>query len=175
MKFLQKKWPFWVNGLLLMFMVLLGLYLFNDILGFSNVFQALFGYAESALKQGGMPEIEWSWQIGMLAGVLLGASGGSMIHGSWKLCGALEGAKNFAGKTVKTAFTGIFSGFLVMLGSIAAGEAFYGQFAAALELSGGAWFFLVAALTSGGITALFIERSSNTAAGSKNEKKETAK
>jgi len=89
MKFLQKKWPFWVNAMLLMFMVLLGLYLFNDTLGISKVFQALFGYAETAVRQQEVPEIEWSWQIGLLAGVLLGAAGGALIHGSWKFAGAL--------------------------------------------------------------------------------------
>ena len=42
MNCLRKKWPFAVNGLLLSFMVLLGLYLFNDVLGFSAVFCAVF-------------------------------------------------------------------------------------------------------------------------------------
>ena len=42
MKFLKQKWPFWVNSLLLIFMVMLGLYLFDDVIGFTGVFQALF-------------------------------------------------------------------------------------------------------------------------------------
>ena len=37
MKFLLAKWPFWVNALALIFMVMLGGYLFNDVIGFSGV------------------------------------------------------------------------------------------------------------------------------------------
>ena len=159
MKFLKKKWPFWLNSLLLVFMVMLGLYLFDDVIGFTGVFQAVFGMAEEAVREQDIPSVEWGWQICMLGGVFVGALGGSLIHGSWKVVWALEGTKNFSGKTLGTAGLGLLSGFLVMLGAILSGEVFYGQFAAAMELSAGAWFFLIVALVSGGITALFIERS----------------
>ena len=160
MNFLKKKWPFWVNALLLIFMIMLGLYLFNDTLGFSGVLKVLFGYANTAIREGGVPQVEWTWQIGVFGGVFVGALGGSLIHGSWKLAGAWEECGKFGEKVFKTAVLGILSGFLVMLGAILGGEAFYGQISAATELSAGAWFFLVIALAVGGITALFIERSS---------------
>ena len=102
MNFLRKKWPCAVNGLLLSFMVLLGLYLFNDVLGFSAVFSAVFGYAGEAIRDGEIPSVEWSWQIGMLCGIFVGALGGSLIHGSWKFAGALEGSSGMFQKVIKS-------------------------------------------------------------------------
>lgn len=162
MKFLQKKWPFAVNALLLVLMVILGLYLFNDVLGFTGVFQACFGYAEEAWQGREIPQVDWDWQIGMLGGVFIGGLCGALIHGSWKLVWGFEESKKIAGKSLGTALSGMASGFLVMLGAIMSGEAFYGQIAAAMEISAGAWLFLVTALTSGGITALFLERREKT-------------
>ena len=169
MNFLKKNWPFWVNGMLLVFMIMLGLYLFNDTLGFSGVLKVLFGYADTAIRQREVPQVEWAWQLGVLGGDFIGALGGSLIHGSWKLLGAWEECKSFGEKTVKTAGLGLLSGFLVMLGAILGCEAFYGQISAAVELSAGAWFFLVVALTSGGITALFIERSQEKSSGGRKD------
>ncbi len=166
MIFLQKKWPFAVNALLLSLMVLLGLYIFNDTLGFSGVFMAASGYAEEAVNSQDFPQLQWDWQLGMLLGIFVGGVCGSLIHRSWKIVFAWEECKGFSGTVFKTPLMGLLSGFLVMFGSIISGEAFYGQFAAAMELSAGAWFFLVAALTSGGITALFIERSREKHSGS---------
>ena len=171
MNFLKKKWPFAVNGLLLSFMVLLGLYLFNDVLGFSAVFSAVFGYAGDAIRDGGMPEVEWSWQIGMLGGIFVGALGGSLIHGSWKFAGALEGSSGTFQKIVKTPLVCFITGFLVMFGAVLSGEVFFGQLAAAMELSVGAWFFLVTSLLCAGVVALFIERQRGKGDGGKGGKK----
>lgn len=171
MKFLKKKWPFPVNALLLCVLILLGLYLFNDVLGFSGVFKAFFGYANDAIRSREVPEVEWSWQVGIFCGVFIGAVGGSLIHGAWKFAGALEGCQSAAQKIFKSPFICMVSGFLVMLGAILAGEVFSGQFAAAMQLSAGAWFFLVTALLSGGVTALFVERQRGKSAGSKENKK----
>ena len=70
MNFLKKKWPFWVNSLMVVFMVLLGLYLFNDTLGSAQVFKAFSGYASDALQNKEMPKIDWTWQIALMCGVL---------------------------------------------------------------------------------------------------------
>ena len=175
MNFLKKKWPFAVNALLLSFMVLLGLYLFNDVLGFSAVFSAVFGYAGDAIRDGGMPDVEWSWQIGILCGVFIGALGGSLVHGSWKFAGALEGSKGAFQKAVKSPFICFATGFLVMFGAILGGEVFFGQLAAAMELSVGAWFFLVTALLSAGVVALFIERQRGKADSSKTDSAKAGK
>ena len=71
---------------------------------------------------------------------------------------SFEEDKGFSGKVLHTPFWGVVSGFLVMLGAIFGGEVFYGHFASAMELATGSWFFIVLALISGGVTALFIER-----------------
>ena len=171
MNFLLSKWPWWVDSLVLIVMIMLGLYIFNDAPGFSGVFQAAFGYAKEAVSDGELPAVEWDWQLGMIVGVFVGALGGALINKSWKITLGFEEAKGLAGKSIVTVVRGFLSGFLVMLGAVLSGEAFYGQVTAAVELSAGAWFFLTASLISGGITALFMERKSGGAAsGSKEEK-----
>lgn len=158
MKFLQVKWPFWVNALLLIFMVILGTYLFNDVIGFSGVFHESAIYTTEMLSKQDVPPVYCDWQLGMLGGVFIGGLCGSLINRSWKLVLAFEDAKGMSGKSLGTAFWGILSGFLVMLGAILGGETFYGQVAAAMEMSAGAWCFLLTTLITAGILALFIER-----------------
>lgn len=167
MNFLLSKWPWWVDSLVLIILIMLGLYIFNDAPGFSGVFQAAFGYAQEAVDDGSLPQVEWDWHLGMAAGVFVGALGGALINKSWKFTLGFEEAQGLAGKSVLTILRGMAAGFLVMLGAILSGEAFYGQVAAAVELSAGAWFFLTVSLISGGITALFIERKSASGAGGK--------
>ena len=158
MKFLLAKWPFWVNALALIFMVMLGGYLFNDVIGFSGVFQAFSVYSGDVLYKQDIPLVEWDWQVGMLAGVFIGSVCGALLNKSWKVVPAFEEAGSLASKTFGTPVFGMIAGFLVMFGSIMAGETFYGQVVAAMELSAGAWAFLIVALITAGITALFIER-----------------
>ncbi len=169
MNLLTGKWPFVVNALMLVLLVLLGLYLFDDTLGFAGAFGELSVYAGSAVEKGGVPDSPppLDWVIGMLGGVFLGGVSGALLNGSWKVALAFEEEKTFGWKLLKTIVFGILSGFLVMLGSLLAGEAFFGQFAAAMELSAGAWLFLIAALASGGVTALFLERRGSGGAGGK--------
>ena len=158
MLFLKKKWHSSVNALLLVFMIMLGLYLFDDNIGLFSTLSAMFGSAEAAVRNVEAPGIEWSWQLGLLGGVFFGSFCGALINGSFKLVFALEDAVGFSGKVFKTVFYSLISGFLVMLGAIMAGDILLGQVAAAMEISAAAWFFLTFALITGGITALFIER-----------------
>ena len=93
MKFLLAKWPFWVNALALIFMVMLGGYLFNDVIGFSGVFQAFSVYSGDVLYKQDIPLVEWDWQVGMLAGVFIGSVCGALINKSWKVVPAFEEAE----------------------------------------------------------------------------------
>lgn len=158
MLFLKKKWPAPVNALLIIFMVMLGLYLFDDNIGLFSTLSAVFGSAENAVRNSDMPQMEWSWQLGLLGGVFFGSFCGALINGSFRIIFALEGSSGFSGKVLKSIFYSLLSGFLVMLGAIIAGDVLLGQIAAAMEISSAAWFFLVFALITAGITALFIER-----------------
>ena len=170
MLFLKKKWHSSVNALLLVFMVMLGLYLFDDNIGLFSTLSAMFGSAEAAVRNAESPGIEWSWQLGLLGGVFFGSFCGALINGSFKLVLALEDAGSFSGKVFKTVFYSLFSGFMVMLGAIMAGDILLGQVAAAMEISAAAWFFLTFALITAGITALFIERRQSGNAESKKDK-----
>lgn len=158
MLFLKKKWHSSVNALLLVFMIMLGLYLFDDNIGLFSTLTALFGSAENAIRSADMPLVEWTWQLGLLGGVFFGGFCGSLINGSFKIVWALEDASELMDKVVKSVFSSMISGFLVMLGAIMAGDVLLGQVSAAMEQSAAAWFFLVFALITAGITALFIER-----------------
>ena len=91
MLFLKKKWHSSVNALLLIFMVMLGLYLFDDNIGLFSTLSAMFGSAETAVRNSDMPQLEWSWQLGLLGGVFFGSFCGALINGSFKLVLALEG------------------------------------------------------------------------------------
>ena len=158
MLFLKKKWNSAVNALLLIFMIMLGLYLFDDNIGLFSTLSAVFGSAENAVRNSDMPQVEWSWQLGLLGGVFFGSFCGALINGSFKIVLAVEDTSSFSGKVFKSSLGSLISGFLVMLGAIMAGDVLFGQVAAAMEISSGAWFFLVFALITAGITALFIER-----------------
>ena len=171
MLFLKKKWHSSVNALLLIFMVMLGLYLFDDNIGLFSTLSAVFGSAENAVRNSDMPQIDWTWQLGLLGGVFFGGFCGALITGSFKIVWGLEDAHGFSGKVFKSIFYSLLSGFLVMLGAIMAGDILFGQLAAAMEISAGAWFFLVFALITAGITALFIERrTQNSGTGAKTGK-----
>lgn len=158
MLFLKKKWHSSVNAVLLVFMIMLGLYLFDDNIGLFTTLTALFDSAENAVRSSDMPQVEWTWQLGLLGGVFFGSFCGSLINGSFKIVWALEDVSGFTGKVFKSIFSSLISGFLVMLGAIMAGDVLLGQLSAAMEHSTAAWFFLVFALITAGITALFIER-----------------
>ena len=159
MLFLKKKWYTWVNALCLVLMLMLGLYLFNDKVGLFDALSGIFNGAQDAVTEQHAPRIEWSWRIGLLFGVFFGSFCGALIHGAFKILWGLEESRGFFGKTFGTALWGLISGFLVMLGGITAGDALAGQFSSAVQHSPGALFFLLTALISAGITALFIERS----------------
>ena len=158
MLFLKKKWSSSVNALLLVFMIMLGLYLFDDNIGLFSTLTALFGSAENAVCAADMPQVKWSWQLGLLGGIFFGSFCGALINGSFKIVWALEDVSGFTGKFFKSVFGSLISGFSVMLGAIMAGDVLLGQVASAMELSAAAWFFLVFSLITAGITALFIER-----------------
>ena len=49
-------------------------------------------------------------------------------------------------------------GFLVMLGIQLAGDSVFGQISAAMQLSGGAWVFLIAMTVTGCALAILLER-----------------
>ena len=158
-----------MNALLLIFMVMLGLYLFDDNIGLFSTLEAVFGSAENAVRNSDDLQVDWTWQLGLLAGVFFGSFCGALINGSFKIVWALEDVQGFTGKLFKSIFHSLFSGFLVMLGAIMAGDVLFGQLAAAMEISAAAWFFLVFALITAGITALFIERRAQ-GSGAKTEK-----
>lgn len=160
MNILTAKWPFVINAAALIVLVMLGLYLFDAEPCFAGAFQKLSGYAGGAVEKSSMPEQPppLDWTLGIVLGVLIGGVSGGLLNKSWKCVSAFEEETKFGWKLLKTALLGTGSGFLIMLGCLLSGEVFAGQFAGAMELSPGAWMFLIIAFFCAGATAVFLER-----------------
>ena len=122
-----------INAVCLILMIMLGLYLFDDNIGLFSTLSAVFGSAENAVRNSDMPQVEWSWQLGLLGGVFFGSFCGALINGSFKIVLAVEDTSSFSGKVFKSSLGSLISGFLVMLGAIMAGDVLFGQVAAAME------------------------------------------
>lgn len=164
MKILTGKWPFYISGLLLPLLAVLGLYLFDDVLGMSDAAVAFSGYCSEAIEEkaiGSLPGLDW--QNGILIGLLIGALAGSLCSGNWKFQFFFDDQKGFGAKFVKTILYSFIGGFLVMLGSQLAGETLFGQYAAAIQLSAGAWIYLVVFFVVALILSLLFEQHSSSA------------
>ena len=107
------------------------------------------------------------WQLGLLLGIFLGALGTAALSGGYKPR-ISEGEGSVYRRLAVTPVQGIIGGFLVMTGIQLSGDSVFGQFAAGIQLSGGAWVFLIAMAVSAILLAcLLAQRGSSGAAKSK--------
>jgi heme A synthase len=86
----------------------------------------------------------FDWQTAFLAGIAIGALFASLASGTWRLRIIPEDVKGSGpmGAFAVTIIQNIAGGFLVMTGLQFAGDSFVGQWAAAMQLSTGAWIFI---------------------------------
>ena len=162
MKILTGKWSFYVNGTLIALFMLLSLYLFDDTLGLSDGMLAISDFCIKSVDNGNLeapPAL--NWQLGLLGGVLIGALASAIISGSWKIRFAPEGSGGIIAGIWKPIVQGIGGGFLVMLGLQLAGDSFWGQWVAAIQLSSGAWIFLITTFIVGSVIAIMLDRRHN--------------
>ncbi len=153
------KWSFYVNGTLLAVMIVFCLYLFDDTVGMSDGMVVISRYCERAAQEMMVekpPPLDW--QTGFLGGIVLGALAAAIMSGNWKIRFFQEGASGIVIKSLDTILSGVIGGFLVMLGLQLAGDSFLGQWAAAMQLSGGAWVFLISCFVVAAGTAILLER-----------------
>jgi len=148
MNIFTAKWPFYVAGLLLPVLIVLGLFCFDSVLGLSESWLAIFDYIEDGSK--GLPPL--NWQTGLLGGIFLGALIGSVASDQFKCEVLLPDSGSSGGRFVRTLATMVGGGFLLMAGSLLAGEVPFGQLAAAVQLSPGGWLYLAGFLA----TACFL-------------------
>lgn len=158
-KFLTGKWSFWIGALYVALLINLGLYLFDAPLGMTEAYRYLSGYCFSALSNGKLESPSGiDWRTGFLLGVFGGGLLAALMTGMWKFQAKPSGC----GKGVSGYLLGmcrdIGGGFLVMFGLLISGDDFLGQWASAMQLSPGAWVFMVALFISGSMTAIMMAR-----------------
>jgi len=160
-KMLSGKWPFYISGLLMALLVNLGLYLFNAPVGMSDGYLTLSMYCNRMIEKHHLTEPPaLDWQTGFLVGIFGGALLTVLFSKQWKFemfPDDLKGSNSFA-SAWKCLLHGLFGGFLVMLGLQLAGDSFFGQWAAAMQLSPGAWIFILAFFITGSLAAIVMSK-----------------
>ena len=159
MNLFTAKWPFYVSGPLLALLTVFSLYVFNDVIGMGDALTVATEYCGDAVmtrQLDGPPPLDW--QMGLLIGLFIGALIATLIGGKFEPEMSPEKAGSFTEKTLRTVGGGMLGGFLVMLGIQLAGDSVLGQLAAAMQLSGSAWVFLIALVIAGGLLAILFER-----------------
>ncbi len=160
MKVFGSKWSFWISGLVIALIFNLALYLFDSPIGMSNGYLPLSQYCVKVIDNGKIyapPAIDW--QTGFLLGIMLGAFITALLSGDWKFeLYPPEMGKEFFPALGKSILKGVFGGFMVMLGLQIAGDSFFGQWAAAMQLSAGAWLFLITFFVTGTILSIILSK-----------------
>lgn len=158
-KFVSGRWPFYVNGVLIALTVMLGLYIFNDSLGMSDGMTVISEYCKESIRDKHLAEAPViDWQTGFLIGIFIGALAAAISSGQWKFRISHDSEGGIFRSFFTTAIYSIGGGFLVMLGLQLAGDTFFGQWAAAMQMSAGAWIFLIAFFATAVLIAILLER-----------------
>ena len=159
MNILTAKWPFYVSGPLLALLLAGSLCLFGDPVGLTAAMTAMTEYCDSAVAGQSLPDAPaMDWQLAMLFGLFFGALIAAASGGNFKLEFFDEESGSFTVKTLRTVLGGVAGGFLVMLGVQLAGDTVWGQWGSAIQLSSGAWIFLVGMVLTGSTLAILLER-----------------
>ncbi len=159
MNLFTAKWPFYISGPLLALLMVLSLFIFDDVIGLGDALTVATEYCGGAVTErqfGDPPPLDW--QLGLLIGLFIGALVGALMGNKFKPELMAEGGGSFTVKTLRTVGCGMGGGFLVMLGIQLAGDSVFGQISAAMQLSGGAWVFLIAMTVTGCALAILLER-----------------
>ncbi|OGV58009.1 MAG: hypothetical protein A2X49_01470 [Lentisphaerae bacterium GWF2_52_8] len=148
-KFLTGKWSVFVSGAAVALLILLALYLLNTPVGMNDAYIALSKYCGKSLAKRAVAESSiLNWQSGFLGGIFIGGLLAAIFGGDWKfrLSAPEVKGKGLIGAVGWTPLQGLAGGFLVMLGLQLAGDSFFGQWAAALQLSTGSLIFVAVSL-----------------------------
>ncbi len=160
MNLFSAQWPFYVTGTLLALLLAGSLYVFNDPIGLSDAMTSISEYCDEAVSDGELPDSgpALDWQIALLFGLFLGALVAAASAGKFKAEFLLEGSGGITTGALLTIGGGLAGGFLMMFGVQLAGDTVWGQCAAAIQLSGGAWIYLGAMALSAATLAILLER-----------------
>ncbi len=151
-KIVTAKWSPYVAGPLIALVLVAGFYVLDSPMGISEGYQVLSEYCKQSIEiskdDNYIPKVKdyppLVWQTALLAGIFVGGLIAAAASSNWKFTVFPEDRKEkgIITSTWLTPVQGVVGGFLVMLGLLVAGDSFIGQWAAAFQLSTGAWIFL---------------------------------
>ena len=150
-----KSWPFYISGPVLAFLTVLSLYMFNDSIGLGDAMTVASEHCVEGVTEQDWDALPLDWQTGLLLGIFLGALGTAALSGGFK-ARLSNGEGSAARRILMTPVCGIIGGFLMMTGIQLSGDSVFGQFAAGMQLSGGAWIFLIAMVVSAVLLSVLL-------------------
>lgn len=151
LKYLNSKWNFTLTGAVIALLVMLLLYLLDTTPGMDYAFIVLSKYCSNSIDNRTIESLPgFDWQTALLVGIILGAFIASAISAEFKLeiFPADRQNKGFFGSLIITPLVFMSGGFLVMFGLQLGGDSFFGLLSSAMQLSTGAWTFLLSAISA---------------------------
>ena len=151
LKYLNSKWNFMLAGTVIALLIMLLLYLLDTAPGMDDAFIVLSKYCSGAIENKSLDSLTGlDWQTAFIVGIVLGAFFASAISAEFKLeiFPADRQNKGFLGSLLITPIIFMSGGFLVMFGLQLAGDSFFGLLSSAMQLSTGAWIFLLSAVSA---------------------------
>jgi len=148
MKFLTGKWPFYLCAIGFAGLFLLQLYLLDRPAALEAGIADISEYGKTAIESKEYRKVPpLNFSTGLFGGIVVGGLIGGLCSKKVRIELSSTRLKSFP----LTVICGLAGGFLLMLGSRIAGDAFLGQFSAAMQLSPGAWLYLAASFLTAGI------------------------
>lgn len=144
MKFLTKKWNFFIAGAFFALFFNLSLYILDGPIGMSHPYLMISEFCKNTIYSQRIADTSFlNWEIGFLVGILIGAFLASLIGKEFKLVMKPEGTSSGRFGSTLSPISGAGGGFLVMLGLQLAGDSFFGHWASAMQLSTASWLFII--------------------------------
>ena len=149
LKYLTSKWNFLAAGATIALLVMFFLYLLDTAPGMDDAFIVLSKYCGNAMEDKSLdPLPRFDWQKAFIIGIILGAFIATAVSAEFKLeiFPADRQNKGFFSSLILSPLVLMSGGFLVMFGLQLAGDSFFGVLSSAMQLSTGAWAFLLSAV-----------------------------
>jgi len=173
LNFFKGRWSAFISGLAAALLFIIIIYALDTPAGMSDAYLKISDYCRESLHMRKVSEFfPFDWQTAFLAGIGLGAILASLSGGTWRLRMIPEDVKGSGpvGAFGVTILQNVAGGFLVMTGLQFAGDSFLGQWAAAMQLSTGAWIFMFSFIVWG-VVFSGISRAAASGGGDKPKKR----
>ncbi len=152
------KWPFYFSGTMLAFIILLSLYILNDVIGMGDTMTVANEFCHKSIDSGTPKAVPFDYCTIFAVAMMFGAFTASLFSNNFRLQIAPDCGGSFTSRQFKGVIGGLLGGFITMLGVQLSGESIYGHLAGAIQLSGNSWLFLLSMLFSGTLLAILFDR-----------------